>query len=92
MIDARQPLTVCPPAMTAQRLPSTRTASPCTMKEGKSAAAGEGPKEGGGGRGEYDQSIEHHLKVVRGLIVLLNKLLLLYMMFSDEIATVDIRA
>jgi hypothetical protein len=62
------------------------------MKEGKSTAAGEGPEEGGGGRGEYDQSIEHHLKVVCRLIVLLNKLLLLYMMFSDEIATVDVRA
>ncbi len=55
-------------------------------------AAGEGPKEGGGGRGEYDRSIEHHLKVVRRLIVLLNELLLLYMIFSDEIATVHIRA
>jgi hypothetical protein len=33
------------------------------MKEGKSAAAGEGPEEGGGGRGEYDQSIKHHLKM-----------------------------
>jgi hypothetical protein len=62
------------------------------MKEGKSAAAGEGPEESGGGRGEYDRSIKHHLKVVRRLIVLLNKLLLLYMMFSDEIATVEVRA
>ena len=62
------------------------------MKEGKSAAAGEGPEKGGSGRGEYNQSIKHHLKVVRRLIVLLNKLLLLYMMFSNEIATVDVRA
>ncbi len=62
------------------------------MKEGKSAAAGEGPEEGGGGRGEYDRSIKNHLKFVCRLIVLLNKLLLLYMMFSDEIATVDVRA
>ncbi len=45
------------------------------MKEGKSAAAGEGSEEGGGGQGEYEQSIEHHLKVVRRLIVLLNELL-----------------
>jgi hypothetical protein len=45
------------------------------MKEGKSAAAGEGSKDGGGGRGEYDRSIEHLLNVVRRLIVLLNELL-----------------
>ena len=45
------------------------------MKEGKSTAAGEGSEEGGGGRGEYKQSMEHHLKIVRRLIVLLNELL-----------------
>ncbi len=75
MIDARQPLTVHPRATMAQRLPLTQTAPPCAMKEGKSAAAGEGSKEGGGGQGEYDRSIKHHLKVVQRLIVLLNELL-----------------
>jgi hypothetical protein len=54
---------------TARRLPSMRTAPPCVMKEGKSAAASEGSEEGGGGRGEYEQSMEHHFKVVRRLIV-----------------------
>jgi hypothetical protein len=76
----------------ARRLPLTRTAPPCVMKEGKSAAAGEGSEEGGGGRGEYKQSMEHHLKIVRRLIVLQTNYFLLYMMFSNEIATVDVRA